>query len=455
MSMDQRENSSVAMKCRIDADGYWQLVPDRLSKILGYTADEIKQQTFIDITHPEERDKSRSVIQKFKKGTLREFELEQRFRQKSGDSVTLYLSGAPIKNGSGDPEYIACFVHNFSDIKKTQKRLKESEDRWKRLVMKNPQPIQITQDARIIFINQSGVELYGAESEEELIGKSVYEFSDSERVDIIKQRKNRLENNQPVEEVFEHKINCLDGRERHVEIYSIPTTYKNKSTIQSVIYDVTERKKKEEQIVKSLDEKKMLLKEIHHRVKNNLAVISGLLELQAMSTEEKSTKNTLRDSQFRIKSIAMIHEKLYQSKKFSDIGFDQYLKELVETILEAYSSKEKEVTIDYDLDAFTLDLKQAIPCSLIVNEVMVNCFKHAFDSMKKGEISIKTKYEKPEIAITIKDNGSGLPEDFDINQQQSLGMTLIQTLAQQLKGDIRFYQADPRGTVFELNFLKS
>ncbi len=575
MGSGEENSASYVMKCQVGLDGYWEEMPAAFCEMLGYTEKELKKQKFSDITHPEDISKSLELGNKIREGTLQEFEVEKRYVSKSGNTIWVYVNGALIKNDRGEPEYVACYIHDITDRKREQKkleeseklfrslfehnphpvfyidtegnfldanskfeklsgysiselrektfapfvapedlertwkyfeeslegdskeyeitgitrsgerrevritnfpiiveneimgvfgiaediteqnkakrRLKESEERWKRLVRENPQPIQITQDAEIIFINQAGAELYGAESPDTLIGKSVYNFSDDEKVDKIKKRKKQLESGNPVEEVFEHKINGLDGEERYVEIHSIPTTYKDKPTIQSVLYDITEQKQKEREMTKSLDQKEMLLREIHHRVKNNLAVISGLLELQAMNTNDDSVVNTLRDSQLRVQTIAMIHEKLYQTEALADIGFDRYLKELVQAISSTYSSEDSPVDIIYNIDSCSLNLDQAIPCSLIVNEIIVNCYKHAFSSSKKGQIELGLEYDNAELQIEISDNGDGLPEDFDIREQQSLGLTLIQTLADQLDGEIVFL-SDDNGTTFRLAF---
>ena len=364
-----------------------------------------------------------------------------------------YVRTHPVLIEYEDDYAILSILDDITELKEKQKKLEQSEKKWEELVKQNPQPIQITQDAKITFINQAGVELYGAESKEELIGRSVYEFSDPEKIEDIEQRKNRLENGKSVDQVFEHKINCLNGDERYVHIYSIPTKFEDKSTIQSVFYDVTEQKKKERRIKDSLDEKRTLLKEIHHRVKNNLAVISGLLELQVMNTDDNATINILRDSQQRIKSMAMIHEKLYESEALADIGFDRYLRELVESIRQTYKSDNYNVDINFDLDAVSIDLEQAIPCSLIVNEVVVNCFKHAFTPKEQGHITITSEYTKPGLKIVIEDNGCGLPEDFNFSDQNTLGMSLIQTLSMQLDGEVSFATPErSTGTVFKLFF---
>lgn len=183
-------------------------------------------------------------------------------------------------------------------------------------------------------------------------------------------------------------------------------------------------------------------------------MISGLLELQALNTDDESTLDTLRDSQQRIHSMAMIHEKLYQSEALSDISFDIYLKELVESISQTYNTEKFSIDINFDLQSVSLDLDQAIPTSLIVNEVIVNCYKHAFKGYEDGNITITSTFDDPEMIIEIKDNGRGLPEDFSINEQQSLGMTLIQTLTRQLDGEISFSSNNEAGTIFELRFEK-
>jgi PAS domain S-box-containing protein len=434
----------------MDLDGNFEILNKALEKLTGYTADELKDRNFEPMVAPEFRDRVKNKFETAANGKPQTYESVG--IHKDGTRYEVKVTNLPIYI-DGNVEGVFGIARDVTEENRAKRQLKESEQRWEQLVRENPQPIQITQDAKITFINSAGVKLYGAESKEELIGRSVYEFSDPDKIENIKRRKNRLENGQPVEEVLEHKINCLNGDERYVKIYSIPTIYNDKATIQSVIYDVTEQVKKEQRIKESLDEKETLLREIHHRVKNNLAVISGLLELQAMTVDDSATVNILRDSQQRIKSMAMIHEKLYESEALADIGFDRYLRELVESIRQTYSSVEYEVDISYDLDTVSLELEEAIPCSLIVNEVVVNCYKHAFKFAKRGTITIKSVFEEPNLEITIEDDGCGLPGDFDIESQDTLGMNLIQTLATQLEGIVEFESGESNnGTIFKLNF---
>ena len=431
-----------------DTEGQFIDANPRFEDLSGYTAQELRDKTFAPFVARKDLDQVWRHFEETLSGETPEYEITGITR--SGERREVYITNFPLIS-NGEITGVVGIAQDITDRKEAENKLRESEERWQRLVEQNPQPIQITQDAEIIFINQAGVDLYGADSAEELIGRSVYEFSDPDMVDKIKDRKNRLEEGKPVEEVFEHKLNCLDGEERYIEIYSIPTTYNGKSTIQSVFYNVTDRKQKEQELIKSLDEKKMLLREIHHRVKNNLAVISGLLELQVMATTNESVIDTLRESQLRVRSIALIHEKLYQSDALSDIGFDRYLKELVQAISNTYNAGNTDVALKFELDPFTLDLDKAIPCSLIVNEVVVNCYKHAFKEQKKGEILLQTNVDDSQVLLTIQDNGSGLPENFDLEEQDSLGLTLIQTLAVQLEGEVSFSSVE-NGTAFSLTF---
>ncbi|WP_138431218.1 PAS domain-containing sensor histidine kinase [Fodinibius saliphilus] len=349
---------------------------------------------------------------------------------------------------------ILAVLNDITNLKKKQEELRQGERKWRQLVEKNPQPVQIIQDGELVFINEAGAKLFGGDSPEELIGRSIFDFSHPNNIDLLKERKRKLEEDLPVEHEQEQKIIDLNGNEKHVLVHSISTIYQDEPAIQTVLYDLTEREREQQKIRSSLKEKETLLKEIHHRVKNNLSVVSGLLELQSMNTEKESILNTLRDSQQRIQSMAMIHEKLYQTEALTNIGFDTYLKELIESISKTYNTGNRNIDVSYNLESTSLDLDNAIPCSLIVNELIVNCYKHAFDGREKGKILVNSEVKGSELSIEIKDNGEGLPEDFALENQQSLGMTLVQTLAQQLDGEINFDSNDGQGTTVELNFIK-
>ncbi len=208
----------------------------------------------------------------------------------------------------------------------------------------------------------------------------------------------------------------------------------------------------QKEIEESLEEKETLLAEIHHRVKNNLAVISGMLQIQSFKESDEEVQEKLLNSTLRVKSMANIHEQLYQSNSFSNMEFDEGLIRLVETIL-ATMNHSKEINIKYDLEPIQLNINQAVPCSLVVNEVITNCLKHAFRDMNEGEIHISLKKAGKAVTLKIFDNGVGIPEEHENPESESIGMELIQTLARQIDGNFSYKPAPERnGTLFNLSF---
>lgn len=190
----------------------------------------------------------------------------------------------------------------------------------------------------------------------------------------------------------------------------------------------------------------MLLKEVHHRVKNNLQMISSLLHLQQLESKGESEK-ILRESQSRIKSIGLVHEILYETKNFSNISADRYLKELSTRVLGTYD--DKEISLKFDIDEIPLNIGTAIPCGLIVNELMTNSIKHAFPK-NKGKISISFHSVGSNIEMAVSDDGVGIPKDFKWGDTKSLGLKLVRSLADQLDGKIELISGN--GTTFKITF---
>jgi PAS domain S-box-containing protein len=215
--------------------------------------------------------------------------------------------------------------------------------------------------------------------------------------------------------------------------------------------DITDRKHAEEKLVASLQEKEVLLREIHHRVKNNLQLISGLLDMTRMRSGDESTNSILTDMMLKIQTMAQIHTRLYESKQFGKVSLTGQIQDQIAALSNIYSSKGHDICCEiYSLEIF-LPVDQAIPCALVVNEVLSNAYKHAFTGRKKGTIKISAVQEDNRIRITVHDNGIGLPADFDIGRTSSLGLKLIKTLVQhQLKGSITLESRN--GTEMRMEF---
>lgn len=253
----------------------------------------------------------------------------------------------------------------------------------------------------------------------------------------------------------EHRIITPDGSVKW--ILERITLYRDKNgnpqLMEGIAQDITDKKEQENKILQALKEKEVLLAEIHHRVKNNLAVISGMMQLQAFEEDNEDLRIKLMDSVVRIASMASIHEQLYHSGNFSKIEFSDNLERLVRKIVDTMQSNVP-ISLKFDVKETVLNVNQAIPFSLIVNEVMTNILKYAFIGREKGGISFKL-FERDEIVkLDIKDDGVGLPKDFEKNKKKTLGLRLISILSKQLDASYE-YQSSGEGTLFSIQFGKS
>lgn len=224
----------------------------------------------------------------------------------------------------------------------------------------------------------------------------------------------------------------------------------NTQGIMATFADISDMIKAENLIKASLEEKEVLLREVHHRVKNNLQIISSLMSLQSEYTQEPETLKMFQESKNRIRSMALIHEKLYQSKDMAHIDFSEYLKSLVDMLLTFYSEKSGDINVNFNCEKINLEIDTAISMGLIVNELLSNCFKHAFPGQKKGEVRISLSKNSEDYLLEVADNGVGIPEDIDFRNTDSLGLQIVQTLTIQLKGNLVHESGD--GTKFNLSF---
>ncbi|OYT12315.1 MAG: hypothetical protein B6I18_00990 [Bacteroidetes bacterium 4572_112] len=207
----------------------------------------------------------------------------------------------------------------------------------------------------------------------------------------------------------------------------------------------------EEYLKKSLAEKDILLREVHHRVKNNMQIISSILRMQSRSIEDEKLKMVLQESQNRIHSMALIHENLYSNEGLADVKFDNYIQSLVGNIARTYNSKQFRVKFDYDTESANLPMDIAIPCGLVINELVSNSMKYAFNELEEGVISISFKTtSENNYSLIVADNGIGIQKDFDISKIKSLGMKIIYKLVQQIEGELSSDFSN--GTKFSINF---
>lgn len=251
---------------------------------------------------------------------------------------------------------------------------------------------------------------------------------------------------------LEGNVTCKDGSKKTVlwsnmsEIYPIPGW-----SSWAVGIDISDRKKAEEKLKASLAEKEVLLKEIHHRVKNNLQVINSLLSLQSRRINDKESIAIFEECKNRINSISLVHEKLYESADLANINFGEYTRILTRQLFNSYSAGLPNVRLKIEADNIFLSVNKAIPCALIINELLMNSIKFGFPGGRKGEITVKFKSAgSGRILLGVTDNGVGLPADFDLNTPGTLGMQIINALVRQLHGTIEIDRK--KGVKFVVKF---
>lgn len=239
-----------------------------------------------------------------------------------------------------------------------------------------------------------------------------------------------------------------DGSEFPVDIMLSPVGTEAGVLALAVVRDVTERKKTENEAKQA---REMYLKELHHRVKNNLQVISSLLFLQSTYTADPATLEILKESQNRVKSIALIHEKLYRSPELTKIDFAEYVQDLVSDLFRTYGVNQGAVVFQMHVENMSLEIDTAIPCGLIINELVSNVLKHAFPAGRTGKVSIDLSHVGgKEYRLTIQDDGVGLPPGYDWRTSTSLGLKLVIDLTRQLDGKLEV--GTEQGTTFRVTF---
>jgi PAS domain S-box-containing protein len=314
-------------------------------------------------------------------------------------------------------------------------------------------------NGRFTLVNQAIAEAYGT-SVEALLGKTDADFNpNAEEVEGF--RRDDLEVLNTLKEKFipEEVITDAGGQVRWLQTIKRPIVSPDGAANQmlGIATDITARKQAEtaleralEQIKISLQEKEVLLKEIHHRVKNNMQVITSLLRLQSKTISDEQVLSVFQDSQNRVKSMALIHETLYDSKDLSRINFAEYLEKLVAHVSRSYRTRPEAVKINIQVDDVSLPIDTVVPCGLIINELASNSLKYAFPADTQGEVNITFRCSDAQYVLRVSDTGVGLPADFDPERGKSLGMKLVRMLTGQMHGKLEYRNSV--GTTFEIKF---
>jgi len=252
---------------------------------------------------------------------------------------------------------------------------------------------------------------------------------------------------------FEIETSDKDYKNVYLEVFFNPI-YENENVVEvsGIAHNITEKKHVQQRMELSLKEKEVLLREVHHRVKNNMQVISSILNLQSSYVSDEYALTLLKESQNRIKTMAYIHESLYQNKSFTSVNFSDYVYTLVNNIVQSYSASSEKIQLELNIEKVSLSLDSSIPAGLIINELITNAIKHAFPGARQGKIVFKLRCENNLVFLELKDNGVGFAEGIDFENSHSLGLQLVNTLIEQIEGELKFKSKKDIGTEVLVTF---
>jgi|GEM_PF-4156772 len=389
---------------------------------------------------------------------------------RSGKHILGLLQIMDSKPGKFSPEKVSLFERVAANLsiaiahRKGQEKLRESEIQHRLLFETMAQGVVFSNsDGIVVSTNIAASKILGI-SQKELIGSEVF----SETWNVLKEDNSifskeeypvnlALETSAVIRDVLVGFYNPILKARRWLKVNSIPQFRYGESKpfqVYTTLEDITEQKKSKDELTDSLKEKETLLKEIHHRVKNNLQIISSLLNLQSSYIKDSAALEVMRESQNRVRSMALIHETLYRYDDFSKVDFSQFLSDLINILQSSYYDIARGVSIELNLEQVALPIDTAIPLGLLVNEVMSNSFKHAFPEKNGGKVTVSMALNRGNLNLSIKDNGIGLPEGFEIEKLNSLGFKLIQSLVSQIDASLEVKSAGGTEILIKLKMIK-
>jgi len=329
--------------------------------------------------------------------------------------------------------------------------LRESEEKYRKLVDYTLVGKYIHQDRIFMFCNKRFAEIFGYEGPGEIIGRNIQDFIAPASGEKVAQEIEYRESGEKEFSHYEFQGVRKDGSLIYVEVLGSRIDYRTRLAIQGSVLDVTERRKAEDRLQASLREKEVLLQEIHHRVKNNMQVISSLLNLQSKHLTDPVAVEMFRECQHRIRTMALVHESLYKSSDLSKIEFGSYLRSLASHLLHFNEVDTRRIRLETALEEVYLDIQTAIPSGLIANELLSNAMKHAFPGKRSGTIELALRpLPEGSYLLSVKDDGIGFPEGIDARKTESLGLQIVSSLIDQVDGRLEILRE--KGTEFRIVF---
>lgn len=432
----------------LDDEGNFLEVNPAWCACMGYSKDEVIGRNFTDFLESGYDKHFQENFSGFKE-TGEIHGVEFRMKCHDGKLIDVSFEGKIGYDESGNFKQSHCIFQDITQRKKAEKKIEEFNNQLKATIEAIPDLMfEVDEEGRFYDYNAPHPDLLYIPPES-FIGKTVNEVLPSEAASkIMEALKEASEKGKHRGTAYKLDLNGDTGYfELSIARKPIPTS---KPHFIALVHDITQRKKAEKQIKEALKEKEILLKEIHHRVKNNLMVISSLLNLQADYVKDKASYEMFMESKNRARSMALIHERLYQSTDLREIDFSDYIRTLSMELYRTYVINPEIIRLNLNLEPITVDINIAIPCGLIINELLSNSLKHAFPGNRSGEVDIKFHSKEGNLILEISDDGIGFPQDIDFNNTPSLGLKVVNVLVDQIDGEIKMNSG--KGTSFTVTF---
>jgi PAS domain S-box-containing protein len=419
----------------------WIEVNDRVCEIMGYTKEELKKKTWAEMTHPEDLEADVVLFDRLMTGVINQYSLDKRFIRKDGKIIYTNIGISCIRRIDGSVNYMTAFINDITERKRSEIELNRVFDYSLDMLC------IAGFDGYFKRVSPSFEKILGW-SEAELLSKSLFDF-------IHPDDRNATRREVKAHEVgeesirYENRYRCKDGSYKWISWNAHPIV--EEKLIIGVAHDISEHKLSDEKIKSLLAEKELLLKEVHHRIKNNMNTIYSLLSLQIGSLTEPSAISALDEAKSRVLSMAVLYDKLYRSENLREMSIKNYFMSLADEIVANFPNA-KSVKIEKKIDDFVLNAKKLQPLGIIINELLTNIMKHAFTGRKNGLISIFATLTGNQVCLIIQDNGNGIPESIDFEGPTGFGLLLVRMLTKQLQGSIRIERK--RGTRIILKFEK-
>lgn len=444
----------VIYLCENDEHYTINYINEQVKELTGISAAQFLENraNFVELYHPDDKEKIFTAVDKAM-ADQESFQVTYRLKHTSGEWKWILENGKGIYDDHGKLINIIGYLTDITKQRRAEEVAWKANQQLSFHLQNSPLAVIISDEHfNVKEWSNSAEDLFGWTEEEVLnVKPENWKFTHPEDQSIVDQKIRELVDGEKPRNLCLNRNYTKDGRLLHCEWYnSVMFDSRGKIiSIFSLVHDITDRIEKEKELEDSLKEKNILLAEIHHRVKNNLAVVSGMIQLQAFETENEALRSKLFDSVVRIKSIATVHELLYQSDNFSDLNFTETISHIVDNISATLQSG-KSINIDYQTDPVRLDVNKAIPAALVINEVVTNAFKHAFNERQSGHILFNIKHTDKTVEITITDDGVGIDLE-KLESGHSLGIQLIKEITSQIYGTYSYTKLK-KGTEFKLTF---